>query len=171
MIVSKSVQGTLVFFCGKMGAGKSTLSEKLAMERSAVLLAEDEWLASLYPDKIKTLRDYSKYSSLLKPQIKKLTKSLLVAGTDVVMDYPANTREQREWFKEIFTEAAAPHELIYLDASNDICLERIAERREQLGRPTDTREMFEQVTKHFAPPSKEEGFTMQRIVANAGGLN
>lgn len=37
--------GTLIFFCGKMGAGKSTLSQELASERRAVCISEDQWLA------------------------------------------------------------------------------------------------------------------------------
>jgi len=34
--------GTLIFFCGKMGAGKSTQSKKVAHDRNAVLISEDE---------------------------------------------------------------------------------------------------------------------------------
>ena len=65
-------KGTLVFFSGKMGAGKTNKSKEIALERNAVLLSEDEWLESIYPNKISSLDDYIKYSSLLKPQIKKL---------------------------------------------------------------------------------------------------
>jgi len=36
--------GTLYFFCGKMGAGKSTKSKQLAKEKNAVLLSEDSGL-------------------------------------------------------------------------------------------------------------------------------
>ena len=75
-----------------MGAGKSTKSREVAQDKNAVLLSEDEWLVSIYPKKIATLQDYIKYSNLLKPQIKALTQAILVTGTDVVMDFPANTR-------------------------------------------------------------------------------
>ena len=34
--------GVLIFFCAKMGAGKSTKSKELALENNAVLLSEDE---------------------------------------------------------------------------------------------------------------------------------
>jgi shikimate kinase len=37
---------TGTFFCGKMGAGKTTLSRSIARERKAVLISEDEWLAA-----------------------------------------------------------------------------------------------------------------------------
>ena len=100
--------GTLVFFSGKMGAGKSTSAIQMAHERRAVLLSEDEWLTSLYPDQITSLTDYIHYANLLKPRIKQLVQSILVAGTDVVMDFPANTTRQRDWFRTIFSEIDAP---------------------------------------------------------------
>ena len=158
-------KGTLIFFCGKMGAGKTTESMRIALEQNAVLLSEDEWLEAVYPEKISSLKDYIKYSNLLKPQMKKLVQSILNTGTDVVMDFPANTTSQRQWFRSIFSEVKAPHSLIYIDVSNEICLNRIDKRRndqpERSG--TDTAEMFEEVTKYFVEPSEDEGFNITRI--------
>ena len=153
-------KGLLIFFCGKMGAGKSTKSAAIALKRNAVLLSEDEWLESLYPNKIASLADYIQYANQLKPQIKKLVQAILATGTDVVMDFPANTLAQREWFKSIFSEIEAPHELNYIDLSNEDCLKQIEKRRLQQPQraTTDTREMFDQVTKHFVAPGSEEGF-------------
>ena len=135
------------------------------MERKAVLLSEDEWLTSLYPDKIVSLEDYVTYSNLLKPQIKKLVQAILVAGTDVVMDFPANTISQRDWFRSIFLEIEAPNELIYIDLPNEECLKQVQKRRvEQPERAsTDTEEMFEKVTKYFVEPQSDEGFNIIRI--------
>jgi len=159
-------KGELIFFCGKMGAGKSTKSIEIAQDRNAVLLSEDEWLESLYPNRVRSLDDYVKYSNLIKPQIKKLVQSILVAGTDVVMDFPANTKSQREWFRGIFSEIDAPHNMVYIELPNDVCLEQIGKRRiEQPERAaTDTVEVFEAVTKHFVVPVPEEGFTTTKIV-------
>ena len=42
-------QAKLIFFCGKMAAGKSTLSRALAEQEQAVLLVQDEWLSHLFP--------------------------------------------------------------------------------------------------------------------------
>ncbi len=158
-------KGTLIFFCGKMGAGKTTKAQSLAFERNAVLLSEDEWLESLYPNKIASIEDYIKYSDRLKPQIKRLVQSILESGTDVIMDFPANTMRQREWFRKIFTEIQAPHELIYIESSNEICIKRIKKRA--LDQPeraaTDTVEMFEQVTKYFVEPGEEEGFKITKL--------
>jgi len=137
----------------------------IAQENNAVLLSEDEWLESIYPNKIVTLQDYIKYSNQLKPQLKKLVQSILVTGTNVVMDFPANTVSQREWFKSVFSEIEASHNLVYIDLPNDICLKQIVQRRiEQPQRAaTDTEEMFEQVTKYFVEPSPEEGFNIIRV--------
>ena len=163
------VKGTLYFFCGKMGAGKTTKAQSLALERNAVLLSEDEWLESLYPNKITSIDEYLKYSNRLKPQIKRLVQSILNAGTDVIMDFPANTIRQREWFRHVYTEIEAPHDLIYIESSNEICIKRIEKRA--LDQPeraaTDTVEMFEQVTKFFVEPGEEEGFniTIQKNIA------
>ena len=57
--------GTLIFFCGKMGAGKSTLSQELASERRAVCISEDQWLAALFPQEIQNFGDYLKFSARL----------------------------------------------------------------------------------------------------------
>ena len=67
-------KGSLTFFCGKMGAGKSTKARDIAQQSNAVLLCEDEWLQSLYPSQIKSLADYILYSKQIKPQIKKLVQ-------------------------------------------------------------------------------------------------
>ncbi len=58
-------KGVLTFFCGKMGAGKTTKAREISQKRNAVLLSEDEWLASIYPNSIKSLEDYIKYSGRL----------------------------------------------------------------------------------------------------------
>jgi shikimate kinase len=42
----------LLFLCGKMAAGKSTLSRELAGRENAVLLVQDEFLERLFPGEI-----------------------------------------------------------------------------------------------------------------------
>lgn len=160
--------GLLTFFCGKMGAGKSSKAKEIAQECNAVLLSEDEWLASLYPNKISSLNDYTEYSNLLKPPIKKLVQAILTSGTNVVMDFPANTILQRDWFRRIFSEVGAPHNLVFIDMPNEVCLKQLAKRRlEQPQRAaTDTPEMFEQVTQYFAAPTAEEGFNISRVTSS-----
>ena len=69
--------GTLIFFCGKMGAGKSTLAKRLAEEKGAVLISEDDLLSKLYAEKIKSVKDYKLYSDKLKPVVATLCSRYL----------------------------------------------------------------------------------------------
>ena len=87
-------KGKLLFFCGKMGAGKSTLSVKIAEQYNAVLLSEDDWLSQLYPQQVHSFDDYIRLSRQIRPLVRQLVKDMLLAGTSVVMDFPANTRQQ-----------------------------------------------------------------------------
>lgn len=100
--------------------------------------------------------------------MKTFVQSILTAGTGVVMDYPANTIQQRKCFRSIFSEIQTPHDLIYIDLPNDVCIERIAKRRaEQPGRAApDTTEMFEKVTKYFVALTSDEGFNTTMISEN-----
>jgi len=156
------VQGKLIFFCGKMGAGKSTKAQAIACDRQAILISEDEWLSALYPDQIKTVADYVKYSGLLKPQIRKLTQSVLQKGIDVVLDFPANTVQQRHWLKSLSEDVAAPHALYVVEVPDDVCLARIEQRAlEQPDRgKTDTPEMFYAMLKYYQSPTQDEGLNI-----------
>lgn len=158
-------RGTLIFFCGKMGAGKTSLSIRLAEERNGVLISEDEWLSQLYPNQISNFDDYIKFSTQLKPLVKSHVQNILATGTTVVMDFPANTRSQREWFKKLFSEIKAPYEFIYLKASNELCLRHIAMRaKEQPERaPFDTEEVFLKVTRYFEEPRETENLSVNEI--------
>lgn len=155
-------KGTLIFFCGKMGAGKSTHARRLANELKAMLISEDDWLAALYPTEIHDFSDYLKYSPRLKRILKPHIHSILLSGTSVVMDFPANTRNQRTWFLEIVSEHDIPHRLVCLVSSDEACLKRLVNRRiEQPDRARfDTEEVFRHVTSFFQPPSGDEGFNI-----------
>ena len=87
-------------------------------------------------------------------------QSILTSGTDVVMDFPGNTRRQRAWFKQLADEVSAPLKLVFLDVPDAECLKRIAQRAiEQPERAaTDTAELFHQVTRYFESPGEDEGF-------------
>ncbi len=152
-------QGTLTFFCGKMGAGKTTKSQELARRSGSILLSEDDWLTAIYPEEINNFNDYVKYSSRLKPLLKTHVQSILNSGISVVLDFPGNTKQQRAWFKEIFSENSNPHKLIYLEADDELCLKQIELRKErQPDRAQfDNEVVFHQVTSYFQIPSENEG--------------
>lgn len=148
-----------------MGAGKSTLSQEIASKEGAILLSEDEWLKTVYPDEINNFEDYIKYSSRLKPIIKKHVQNILNSGASVVMDFPGNTEKQRAWFKEIYTKHSCPHKLIYLEASDNLCIKRITKRATDHPERAhfDTEDIFHQVTSYFQPPSEHEAFNINVV--------
>lgn len=153
---------TLHFFCGKMAAGKSTLARKLAEENSAILLVEDEWLSQLFPDEITTISEYIKYAPRLQRAILNHVVSLLSHGVSVVMDFPANTATQRQWFRGLYETANVAHTLHYLDVSNKICKQQLSERSK--GKPEGsaftTGAEFDEITKYFQAPSNNEDFNV-----------
>lgn len=151
-------RGTLFFFCGKMGAGKSTKSKLVAVQNNAVRISEDEWLSAHYPNQIETFDDYLKLSNLTKPFIKLHVQDLLNLGVNVVMDFPANTVNQRSWFLSLCSEIGCKHYLIYLNLTDEQCLSRIEMRRiEHPERAQfDTEAIFHHVTKYFESPTDDE---------------
>ena len=150
--------GKLFFLCGKMGAGKSTWSVKLANQENAVLISEDEWLARHYPEQIHDFADYLKYAKQIKPFIYAHIVQILGAGANVVMDFPANTKRQRQWFVKLCNDHGFEHQMAYVDCSDAQCLQHIEKRR--LENPErakfDTKEIFYQVSQYFEPPEDAE---------------
>ncbi|KAF7785265.1 hypothetical protein PRUB_a5039 [Pseudoalteromonas rubra] len=157
-------KATLYYLCGKMGAGKSTLSRQLAQDHQAVVLSEDDWLAAHYPGQINTFDDYIEKSRLIKPFIKAHVQSLLQLGLNVVMDFPANTRRQRAWFVELSETVQAEHQLYYLDVSDTQCLAQLVKRRiEQPARAQfDNEAVFYQVSQYFEAPEASEHLILAR---------
>ncbi len=158
-------KGTLIFFCGKMGSGKSTKSKEIAKDMGAIILSEDEWLSSIYPDEIENLDSYIKYSMRLKPLLKSHVQDILNIGINVVMDFPANTKKQRQWFKDIFSKHNIQHTLFYIEANDQLCLKQIEQRRSTNPErhKFDTEEVFHKVNSFFQAPSADEAFNVKII--------
>ena len=158
---------TLYFLCGKMAAGKSTRARELARAHQAVLLEEDHFLAALFPDDIRSIADYVKYSARVKEALSEHIVCLLRSGISVVLDFPANTPNQRRWFRHLIDCAQVAHELHYLDIADEVCKAQLRERSKSLPErsPFTSDAEFEAVTKYFQPPTAEEGFN---VVLNSG---
>jgi predicted kinase len=152
----------LIFFCGKMAAGKSTLARELAGRESAMLLVQDEFLARLFPGEITDIPGFVKYSARLREALTPHISSLLAKGISVVLDFPGNTRAQRAWFRQLFDAAAAEHELHYVDASDALCKRQLKDRSKDLpaGSAWTTAAEFEAITAYFQPPADDEGFSV-----------
>ena len=151
---------TLHMICGKIAAGKSTLAAQLEGE-GAVRLSEDSLLATLYPEEIRSPRDYVQYAARLRTAIGPHVVGLLQAGVSVVLDFPANTITNRDWMRALFTEAGADHQLHLLNVPDAVCLARLHARNAAGDHPfTATEEQFRLFSAHFVAPTAAEGFTV-----------
>ncbi|WP_418125252.1 AAA family ATPase [Variovorax sp. 160MFSha2.1] len=149
--------------CGKIGAGKSTLTRQLAEAPSTVLISEDTWLAALYPGEIHELPDYVRRAGRLKKAMAEHVVALLGAGVSVVLDFPANTVASRQWMRGIFEAAGTAHVLHFLDVPDEVCKARLRARNASGMHPFETTDaQFDLIGSHFAAPSPEEGFDVVR---------
>lgn len=152
---------TLHMLCGKIAAGKSTLARKLGSLDGTVLVCEDAWLNALYRDEMSSVSDYVRCASKLRDIMGPHISSLLNAGVSVVLDFPANTVEQRDWMRGILETTSASHQLHVLDASDALCLARLRERNAGGEHPFAVTEgQFHRISKHYAAPTPEEGFNL-----------
>ncbi len=161
-------QAVLHFFCGKLAAGKSTLSKKVALEHNAILISEDIWLAILYPTEIKSFEDYLQHSGRLKTVLFEHVNKLLTSGASVVLDFPGNTVNQRSWFRAICESAHADHILHYIESTDELCRLQLQKRNQEkpLGSIYISETQFDEITKYFQVPSTEEGFIVKKYETN-----
>lgn len=154
----------LIFFCGKMAAGKSTLAKELTAREHAVALNQDDLLEHLFPGEVVDVPSYVKHAARLNSAIGPHVCALLTMGTSVVLDFPGNTKKQRAWFRELFEQAGVAHELHFIDAPDARCKRQLQERSKNLppGTPWTSEAEFDLIMAHFLPPSDDEGFNVIR---------
>jgi predicted kinase len=154
---------TLHLLCGKVAAGKSTLAAQLAAMPRTILIAQDTWMAALYPGEVRTIADYVRLVPRLRAVLGPHVADLLRAGLSVVLDWPANTRTSRAWMRTIFRAAGSSHQLHVLDVPDEVCLARL-EARNASGRHeyTVSRAEFEELTGYLELPTPDEGFAVVR---------
>jgi predicted kinase len=145
-----------------LASGKTTLARQLAETIPAVLICEDEWLSTISDGEIKSLEEYLKYSARLRKILTSHIRHLLNLGVSVVLDFPSNRPQDRQWVRSMFESANADHVLHVLLASDLECKKRLKQRNENkpegLYWATVTEGEFEAITKYFVPPTEEEGF-------------
>ena len=152
---------TLHLMCGKIAAGKSTLTAALGARPNTIVVAEDDWLARLYPGEQNSLDDYIRNSTRLRGAMAPHLVALLRGGLSVVLDFPANTLVSRAWMRTLIEEAGVAHQLHWLDASDETCKARLRQRNasgEHAFQVSD--EIFDLFTSHFVPPEADECFNV-----------
>jgi len=154
----------LIFLCGKMAAGKSTLARELANRENAVLLVQDEFLAALFPGEITDIPSFVNRYTRLKNALTSHICVLLSKRISVALDFAAATKAQRAWFRELIERTHVEHELHFVDASDAACKTQLRDRSRGLhaGTRWTTEEDFEAINAYFQPPSEDEKFNVVR---------
>jgi predicted kinase len=155
---------TLIFLCGKMAAGKSTLAKALVEREHGVLLEQDAFIEKLFPNLITDVQAYVTYAGRLSAALTPHIRALLTLGVSVVLDFPGNTRSQRAWFRELVAGTGAQLELHYVEASDVLCKRQLKQRSAHLppGTAWTSDAEFDVITAYFQPPADDEGFTVIR---------
>jgi predicted kinase len=163
-VTGNEAMAALHFICGKAGSGKTTLARELGRDLPAVVLCEDEWIATLGFE-VRSVEDYVRASRTCRALMRPLAIDILRTGSSVVLDFAGNTVADRQWTRGVFEAAGADHLLHVIEADDATCLRGLRSRNAE--RPAgiywgDVDEtMFAAVTAHFVPPGETEGFRLR----------
>jgi predicted kinase len=159
-----STSAKLIFLCGKMAAGKSSLARDLAARENVVLLVQDEFVDALFPGEITDVQAFVQRYSRLKNAVTPHICALLSRGISVVLDFAAATKAQGVWFRELIERTKVAHELHFVNASDALCKSQLRNRSKALpaGTPWTTDADFETINAYFQPPTEDEKFNVVR---------
>lgn len=136
----------LVMVCGLPGSGRTTTALRVARELPAIRLNTDEWLHNLgLPIQPETTERVESLQW-------QMAQSLLRIGTNVVLEFGADTAHERESRRHRASELGASVELRHLAVDPAVLVSRLSGRPDaaaQLVRLSQSRARFE-------PPSNAE---------------
>lgn len=148
--------------CGKIASGKSTLAAQLAEQTGGFIIAEDQWLATLYPGEIKTPGDFLARSCRLQVAMAPLITSALGQGMTVILDFHANTVVRRSWMRSLAETAGTECQLHWLDVPDALCKDRLRKRNQAGSHAYQTsEEEFDHIGRFFEVPRADEGWRLE----------
>jgi predicted kinase len=148
---------------GPVGAGKSTFAAGLCREHRAVGFTLDAWMAQLYGRDERpaagVIEWYLERRDRCFEQIWRVAKSVLAAGTNVVLEVGLIQRAERADFYRRVSDEAHPLTVYVLDAPRDVRSERVALRNIEQGDTFSTvvpPHFFELANDLWQPPDEIE---------------
>lgn len=146
-------KATLHIIQGFLGAGKTTFSQKLAMEINAVHLNPDEWCVKLF-SKQEYEQNWEKCFTQIREILWEKNKAYLLNGTDVIFDSGFRDKESRLYAQSIAIECGAEFKHYYIYVPDDIAKQRIAMRTGKIAE--NNLKNYNLIKKLFAEPDADE---------------
>jgi predicted kinase len=148
---------TLHLMCGLPCSGKTTAARQIEVERSALRLTPDEWIARLYGADV-TGEALDAARDPVEGVLWELAARVLALGVDVILDFGFWSRAEREEFRLRAGPLGARSEVHFTDVSAAELLRRLAERNAGLRPGTFWIDKVRLQEWHelFEPPSTEE---------------
>jgi predicted kinase len=115
-----STRPTLILFCGLPGSGKTTLGRQLEIERPAVRLCPDEWVADLGIDFFDEA-----FRTRLEHRLWRLGQELLKRGQSIILENGFWSRAEREDLRREINDLAVETEMHYFDVSFEELMRRV----------------------------------------------
>jgi predicted kinase len=154
--IDRMKSGTLILITGTIGAGKTTLAEKLAAERNAHWFSPDDWVLAVLKDP-SDIAERDRLRDPVEQMLWKEAQALLKLGVTVILENGFWTREERDQYLKTAKALGATVELHYVEAKPDELWERVQKRNSDPREFPITKEEVENALRLFQPPSEEEG--------------
>jgi predicted kinase/GNAT superfamily N-acetyltransferase len=142
----------LIVLCGLPGSGKTTLSQRIAQATGALRMCPDEWMASMGA----SLWDQALRARLEAAQWVE-TRTLLLAGHDVVIEWGTWAREERDVLHDWCRANGVAVSLVHLDVDVDELRRRLAARNTLPGETEVPVSLLDEwIDGPFQPPTADE---------------
>lgn len=124
----------VILICGKIGSGKSTYANRLAEQINAVNISQDEIMFSLFGEELyrKEPQTYEKYCSDVESYVKRKAGEVAKAGANVICENGFWSRSERDDLRKFYKEMGVICELHYVDTPEEIRLQNIRKRNEEV---------------------------------------
>lgn len=116
----------VIMTCGKICSGKSTYANKISKEQKAVILSVDEITLALFGQH--TGEKHDEYVEKLKSYLFDKSVEIVRTGVNVILDWGFWTKQERVFAREFYKSKNIECEFHYIDVSDDIWKQRIAQR-------------------------------------------
>ena len=141
--------GRLILICGLPGAGKTTVADRLVLRLGIPRYSSDDWLARLSL----LISDELRRAAIEDLQWVEI-QQLLALGGSAIVEWGFWARADRDRLRLAARSQGAAVHLVYLEASLDVLMDRIARRGRE--NPPITRQMMVHWASQMQVPDADE---------------